>query len=54
MIINYEYNENNIGDSGGSSIGEGLKFNSTLTKLGLWSEELIMCDGEFDDDMIDL
>ena len=30
-----EYNDNNIGDSGGSVIGEGLKFNSTLTTLYL-------------------
>ena len=35
MIINDEYNDNDIGDSGGSVIGEGLKFNSTLTKLDL-------------------
>ena len=35
MIIYDEYNDNNIGDSGGSVIGEGLKFNSTLTELGL-------------------
>ncbi len=35
MIIYDVYNDNNIGDSGGRAIGEGLKFNSTLTKLGL-------------------
>ena len=35
MIIYDEYNGNNIGDSGGSVIGEGLKFNSTLTRLNL-------------------
>ena len=35
MFIYDEYNENNIGDSGGSVIGEGLKFNSTLTDLNL-------------------
>ena len=28
-------NDNEIGDLGGSSIGEGLKVNSTLTKLNL-------------------
>ena len=28
-------NDNNIGDSGGSVIGEGLKVNSTLTELYL-------------------
>ena len=50
MIIYDEYNDNNIGDSGGSVIGEGLKVNSTLTQLYLWSEELIMCDWEFHDD----
>ena len=54
MIINDEYNDNNIGDSGGNVIGEGLKFNSTLTILYLWNEELIMYDWEFDDDMINL
>ena len=35
MIIYDEYNGNKIGDSGGSAIGEGLKFNSTLKTLGL-------------------
>ena len=35
MIIYDVYNENNIGDSGGREIGEGLKFNSTLTELNL-------------------
>ena len=35
MIIYDVYNGNNIGDSGGSGIGEGLKFNSTLTELWL-------------------
>ena len=35
MIIYDEYNESKIGDSGGSVIGEGLKFNSTLTVLNL-------------------
>ena len=35
MIIYDEYNGNNIGDSGGSGIGEGLKVNSTLTSLDL-------------------
>ena len=35
MIIYDEYNDNNIGDSGASAIGEGLKFNSTLTRLNL-------------------
>ncbi len=29
------YNDNNIGDLGGSAIGEGLKFNSTLTDFNL-------------------
>ena len=33
MIIYDGYNDNNIGDSGGSGIGEGLKVNSTLTEL---------------------
>ena len=32
---NNERNDNKIGDSGGCSIGEGLKMNSTLTKLNL-------------------
>ena len=35
MIIYDLYNANKIGDSGGSVIGEGLKFNSTLKKLDL-------------------
>ena len=35
MNIYDEYNGNNIGDSGGSAIGEGLKVNSTLTELNL-------------------
>ena len=35
MNIYDEYNGNNIGDSGGCGIGEGLKFNSTLTELSL-------------------
>ena len=35
MIIYDVYNGNNIGDSGGSVIGEGLKFNSTLKTLYL-------------------
>ena len=35
MNIYAEYNGNNIGDSGGSVIGEGLKVNSTLTELSL-------------------
>ena len=35
MIIYDVYNGNNIGDSGGSAIGEGLKFNSTLTSFYL-------------------
>ena len=35
MIIYDVYNGNKIGDSGGSAIGEGLKFNSTLTELNL-------------------
>ena len=35
MIVYDEYYGNNIGDSGGSAIGEGLKVNSTLTELNL-------------------
>ena len=35
LIIYNEYNENDIGDSGGSVIGEMLKVNSTLTALNL-------------------
>ena len=35
LINNNERNGNNIGASGGSSIGEGLKVNSTLTVLSL-------------------
>ena len=35
MIIYDEYNGNNIGDSGGSVIGEGLKVNSALVLLNL-------------------
>ena len=35
LINNNEINDNNIGDTGGCSIGEGLKMNSTLTKLDL-------------------
>ena len=35
LINNDEINDNNIGDSGGCSIGEGLKLNSTLTELDL-------------------
>ena len=35
-LINYnEKNVNKIGDSGGCSIGEGLKMNSSLTELYL-------------------
>ena len=34
MVIYDEY-DNNIGDSGGSVIGEGLKVNSTLKTLNL-------------------
>ena len=34
--MNYVNDENEIGDSGGYSIGEGLKLNSTLTELILW------------------
>ena len=36
MIIFGVYDGNNIGDSGASGIGEGLKVNSTLTTLYLW------------------
>ena len=36
MNNNNERNGNNIGDSGGCSIGEVLKVNSTLTELYLW------------------
>ena len=35
LINNNERNGNNIGDSGGCSIGEVLKVNSTLTSLNL-------------------
>ena len=35
MIIYDVFNDNNIGASGGSVIGEGLKFNSTLKELDL-------------------
>ena len=35
MIVYDEYNDNHIGDSGGSVIGEGLKVNSTLRILNL-------------------
>ena len=35
LYNNNERNDNNIGDSGGCSIGEGLKMNSTLTELWL-------------------
>ena len=35
LIIYDEYNVNKIGDSGGSGIGEVLKFNSTLKTLDL-------------------
>ena len=35
LINNNERNGNNIGDSGGCSIGEVLKMNSTLTRLYL-------------------
>ena len=35
LINNNERNGNNIGDSGGCSIGDGLKMNSTLTELHL-------------------
>ena len=34
-MMNNDRNDNKIGDSGGCSIGEGLKVNSTLTKLYL-------------------
>ena len=30
---------NNIGDEGAAMISEGLKSNSTLTTLDLWSDE---------------
>ena len=36
FMNNDERNGNNIGDSGACSIGDGLKVNSTLTKLSLW------------------
>ena len=36
LITNNERKYNHIGDSGGSSIGEGLKVNSTLTKLDMY------------------
>ena len=51
MIIYDVYNANYIGDSGAISIGEVLKFNSTLTKLSLSIQELIMYDWELNDDM---
>ena len=35
LIIYDVFNVNNIGDSGGSVIGEGLKVNSSLTELNL-------------------
>ena len=35
LMNNNERNGNNIGDSGACSIGDGLKMNSTLTKLNL-------------------
>ena len=54
MNIYDAYNGNKIGGSGGRAIGEGLKFNSTLTKLSLWNEELIIYNWEFHDDMINL
>ena len=34
-LNNNERNGNDIGDSGGCSIGDGLKMNSTLTELYL-------------------
>ena len=35
FTMNNELNDNQIGDSGACSIGEGLKMNSTLTSLDL-------------------
>ena len=32
-VMNDDRNDNQIGDSGACSIGEGLKVNSTLTKM---------------------
>ena len=40
LTMDNVWNDNQIGDSGTCSIGEGLKMNSTLTELDL-SEALI-------------
>ena len=48
-MSNNERNSNNIGDSGACSIGEGLKMNSTLRKLDLWVEGLMIHMMSFDD-----
>ena len=48
---NNERNDNNIGDSGACSIGEGLKMNSTLRELSLWVEELMIYMVSLDDDI---
>ena len=48
MIIYDEYNDNNIGDSWGRVIGEGLKFNSTLTELYLyWGVDVVWLRNEW-------
>ena len=49
LINNNERNDNHIGESGGCSIGEGLKVNSTLTLLNLGSEELMIYMMPLDD-----
>ena len=46
---NNERNDNNIGDSGACSIGDGLKVNSTLKELCLWNEELMIYMMTLDD-----
>ena len=51
MMNDNERNDNNLGDSGGCSIGDGLKMNSTLTKLSLWSEKLMIYMMRLDDNI---
>ena len=46
---NNERNCNSIGDSGGCSIGDVLKVNSTLTEFVLRNEELMIYMMLFDD-----
>ena len=44
IIIESHSIYNNIGESGATSLSEGLKVNSSLTQLDLWIEFIVECD----------